>query len=88
MGQSILNQGDLVRYHIRNETLDSIGFVLGQFYEVAGQDSHLNVKTGVNDNFIYLVDGVNQLTEYADYFAKHRCPIVLPLGLLQKRLNG
>lgn len=84
MKQSILSQNDLVRYHVRNEALDKLGFVIGQYYLVNGQLDFLNVKTDLGH--VYLTDGQG-LTDYADYFSKHRCPVTLPLGTLQKRLG-
>lgn len=77
-----LSQGDLVRYHIGLESISSQGFGLGQFYMVMQDDAGLFVA--VNSNKVYLTIG-NDLTDNADQFTKHRCPVTLPIGELNKR---
>lgn len=88
MKQSILSQNDLVRYHIRDSSLDILGYVLGQFYMVKTDEAwRLYADSGKAQGRVSLaVDGV--LTEWADHFTKHRCPVTLPLGQLQKRLGA
>lgn len=86
MKQSILNHGDLVRYHIKNEDLDSMGFVLGQFYEVSKVLVGVLAIASPLDKVAALVID-DQLQDAADHFTKHRCPLTLPLGTLQKRLG-
>lgn len=83
MKQAILRQGDLVRYYIRNETLDGLGFVMGQFYIVeTGVDGDL-ISTSPRGIITLVSKGY--LSDDADHFAK-LCPLTLPLGQLQKRL--
>lgn len=85
MSQSIIAAGDLVRYHIRDADLDALGFIVGAYYEVKSGDGILYVNH--NETDVYL-EFNGDLTDRADSFTKHRCPVTLPLGQIQRRLNG
>lgn len=76
----ILKSGDLVRYKIQSNDLDDLGFVLGQIYEVYLEGDSLLVKSelGYRGREVIAVKG--ELTDLADHFAKHSCPVVLPRG--------
>lgn len=73
-----IKQGDIVKYHIRLESISSQGFSLGQFYMVMQDSAGLFVA--VNANKVYLTIG-DELTNNAEHFTKHQCPIVLPKGV-------
>lgn len=84
--QTILKQGDLVRYHIENNDLTDLGFVIGRYYEVLwSADSKLVIQSETNHIAHLVYEG--ELTDHADHFTLHRCPVTLPLGQLQKRLG-
>lgn len=79
---TVLKQGDLVKYHIESNALNDLGFILGQFYEVKAMELQgkqcLAIETP-DDEYIHLsIDSV--LTDNTDHFAKHVCPITLPKG--------
>lgn len=79
MSKQYLNQGDLVKYHIETPSLNELGFKLGQFYRVEKSPFlGLEAKVGNRAVVIQMTNGV--LTDAADHFAKHNCPVVLPLG--------
>lgn len=77
MRQSILKSGDLVRYHRQDDHITRCGLKLGQIYEVKAIDERLVIESGLGH--INLVDSQG-LTDYADHFTLHRCPVVLPRG--------
>ena len=70
MKQTILRQGDLVRYYIRNETLDGFGFVLDQFYIVETGHNESLYAIRLNGIYRHLFDESGQLNEYFDHFIK------------------
>lgn len=81
-----IKQGDLVRYHIKSKALDDLGFVLGQFYMVRQSALGLSVSSESAPQLnVNLTDLSGDLTDYADHFTKHRCPVTLPIGELNKR---
>ncbi len=78
---TFLKQGDLVKYHNETPELNSLGFVLGRVYEVKKDGLGLYVRSSQDLKGIGLVKLDNELTDYADHFSKHNCPVVLPRGL-------
>ena len=80
MKQSILKHGDLVKCIVLTPELDRLGFVLGQFYMVSKDGLGLYVRSMQGLEGIGLVKLDGELTDHADHFAKHSCPVVLPKG--------
>lgn len=79
MKNSILRAGDLVKYHAYDSILSKLGFELNRMYAIKlSPIGALYIDT--NGLSVDLVDALGQLTEHADYFAKHKCPVVLPMG--------
>lgn len=81
---TVLKQGDLVKYHIEKTELTDLGFKLGQFYEVVkGLDTDsldLRVPFNVNIDLIGLYNSKQGFSDYADHFTKHVCPVILTKG--------
>lgn len=78
----ILKSGDLVRYKIQSNDLDDLGFILGQIYEVKETRLGLSISSQELPQLsLNLTDQNGELTDAADYFAKHSCPVVLPRGV-------
>lgn len=77
----ILKEGDLVRYKVQSNDLDDLGFILGQIYEVKETRLGLSISSQELPQLnLNLTNLKGELTDYADYFAKHSCPVVLPRG--------
>ncbi len=87
MGQSILKPGDLVKYLSLDQNLEDLGFVLGQLYKVVDLEGQLIIESRHQAAHLTLVLLDGELTQWCDHFAKHSCPLVLPVGNLQKRLG-
>lgn len=80
MTNLILKHGDLVKYQGMSPDLGRHGFATGSLYEVkARPNGALYVQSSIGIQ-VDLVDSKGQLTDYADYMAKHSCPVVLPRG--------
>lgn len=83
---STLKSGMLVKVLQPSLDMERLGFKTGQLYEVKSgrydQKDTLYIQRQIKENAdiaLGLVIG-GELTELADYFAVHNCPIVLPLG--------
>lgn len=76
----ILKSGDLVRYKIQSNDLDDLGFILGQIYEVYSEGDSLLVRSDLGYRGREVIAVKGELTDAADYFAKHVCTVVLPRG--------
>ena len=77
----ILKVGDLVKYHNETPELNAMGFILGRLYQIERlMGTGLLVIKSVPNRALTIVDG-ETLTDAADHFSKHQCPIVLPRGL-------
>jgi hypothetical protein len=74
-----LKAGDLVKYHVQDETLTELGFKLGQIYMVKTTLKGALAADNGDAYAVLVMDGA--LTDHADHFAKHRCPVVLPRGV-------
>lgn len=81
MKQRILKAGDLVKYRFETTELNSLGFELGQVYEVSKDALGLYVRAKKDLKGIGIVRIDGELTDAADFFAKHSCPVVLPRGI-------
>ncbi len=82
MKNRVLKSGDLVKYIKSDWDLDLYGFELGRIYEVKALDQNENDLLVFNGEYIItLVDSNGILTDHADSFAKHACPVILPRGL-------
>lgn len=81
MKQSILKRGDLVKCIGLTQALSDSGFQIDGLYEVKEYvDGALCLGVETPKGRIDLVsDGA--LTDHADDFAKHTCPVVLPRGV-------
>lgn len=79
MRQSIVNAGDFVKYHIENIELASLGFEIGQSYQIDMVDGELVIMT--DSSMIRLVSIEGELTDFADHFAKIKAPNTLPKGV-------
>lgn len=73
----MLKQGDLVKYHKQTDSLDGLGFVLGQFYEVTILDGVALVQGSRGPAGLEVMQAP---TELGHFFTLHRCPIQLPKG--------
>jgi len=81
MKQSILTQGDLVKYMGMNPDMGRHGFASGSLYEVkARPDGALFVQSSIGIQ-VDVVTAKGELTDVADSVSKHACPLVLPRGL-------
>jgi hypothetical protein len=81
MNQTLLKHGDLVKYRISLDSLNELGFVVGNVYEIIqGRYGDLSVNNPKGD--IVLVN-LRGFTNSSDHFTKHHCPLVLPKGINQ-----
>lgn len=77
----MLKHGDLVKYHIETEELYILGFVLGRVYMVKkALDGSLTITPPRTASTIVIQDATGELTDHADNFTMHRCPVELPIG--------
>ena len=78
----MLKAGMLFKMISENTNLAVAGFTLGGFYQsvdsaFGGGAIDLISPKGFR---IKLVDRNGELTDNADYFAEHKCPVILPRG--------
>lgn len=81
MENLILKHGDLVKYLGMSPDLGRHWFAPGSLYMVATRPNgalYMQSSIGIQ---VDLVTPQGQLTDYADYIAKHACPVVLPKGI-------
>lgn len=74
--ETYLKSGDLVKYHNPDLALTELGFKLGQIYPIVANPAGLVINGPVS----ILIESLEGLTNNADHFAKHNCPVVLPRG--------
>lgn len=75
----ILKKGQLVR--MIDEGPETIGLSKGDFYEVkAGKNEGKSILYVESQNEAHVLSVDNELTDLADYFAIHNCPVILPKG--------
>ena len=78
MKQFILKRGDLVRCKGVTGPSHDLGFDLDRLYSVVDGAHGLAIQGPKGK--LELFDDQGELTDHADDFAKHACPVVLPQG--------